>query len=56
MGHLLHIKEGVAQVDPLPMIAYDLGILPLIQYLRTARPRVTHSWYADDAGVGGKFV
>ena len=29
-GHFLHSKEGVTQVDPLVMIAYGLGILPLI--------------------------
>ena len=52
-GNLLHIKEGVNQGDPQDMIAYGLGILPLIRYLRTAHPGVTKSWYDDDSGAGG---
>ena len=28
-GHFLHIKEGVTQGDPLAMIAYGIGVLPL---------------------------
>ena len=51
----MHIKEGVTQGDPLDMIAYGIGVLPLIRELRGAHPRVTHPWYADDAGAGGKF-
>ena len=30
-GHLINIKEGVTQGDPLDMITYCLGILLLIQ-------------------------
>ena len=35
------------------MIAYGIGVLPLIRELRNAHPRVTHPWCADDAGAGG---
>ena len=38
------------------MIAYGIGVLPLIRELREAHPRVTQPWYADDAGVGGVFI
>ena len=38
------------------MIAYGIGVLPLIRELREAHPRVTQPWYADDAGVGGTFA
>ena len=55
-GHFLHIKEGVTQGDPLAMIAYGIGVLPLIRELREAHPRVTQPWYADDAGSGGTFT
>ena len=37
------------------MIAYVIGVLPLIRELRGAHPRVTHPWYTDDAGAGGNF-
>ena len=37
------------------MIAYGVGVIPLIRELRGAHPRVTQPWYADDAGAGGKF-
>ena len=51
----MHSKEGVTQGDPFSMIAYGIGVLPLIRDLRRDHPRVMHTWYADDAGVGGKL-
>ena len=39
-GHFLHSKEGVTQGDPLAMIAYGIGVLPLIRELRNAHPWV----------------
>ena len=54
-GHFLHSKEGVTQGDPLSMIAYVIGVLPLIRDIRRAHPRVTQPWYADDMGAGGKL-
>ena len=55
-GHFLHSKEGVTQGKPLAIIAYGIGVLPLIRDLRGAHPRVTQPWYSDDAGAGGKFT
>ena len=40
-GHFLHSKEGVTQDEPLDMIVYGIGALPLIRELRNAHPRVT---------------
>ena len=51
----MHIKKGVTQGDPLTMITYDIGVLPLIRALQGAHPRITQPWYADDAWVKGKF-
>ena len=51
----MHSKEGVTQRDPLAMIAYGIGVLPLIRELRGAHPRVTQLWYTNDEGAGGKF-
>ena len=53
--HFLHSKEGVTQGDPLAMITYEIGVLPLIRELQVSHPRVTQLWYADDTGAGGKF-
>ena len=52
-GHFLHIKEGVTQGDPLAMIAYGIGVLPLIRDLRRDHPHVTQPWYTDDGGGRG---
>ena len=38
------------------MITYGILVLPLIRDTSRSHPRVTQPWYADDAGVGGKFV
>ena len=55
-GHFLHIKEGVTQRDPLAMITYDIGFLPLIRELWGSQHSVTQPWYMDDPGAGGKFL
>ena len=54
-GHLLHSKEGMTQSYPLDMIAYGIGVPPLIRELRGAHPQVTQPWYVDDTGAGGKL-
>ena len=54
-SHFLHIKEGVTHGDPLNMIKYGLGILPLIRDLWTAHPGSTETYYGDYAGAGGTF-
>ena len=55
-GHFFHSKEGVTQEEPLAMIAYDIGVLPLIRELQGAHPHVTQPWYADDTEAGGEFT
>ena len=44
------------QKDPLAMIAYGIGILPLINNLKQEIPDVTHPWYADYCGALGTFA
>ena len=51
----MHSKEGVTQGDPLAMITYGIGVLPLIRELWDSHPRVTHPWHTDDMGAGGKI-
>ena len=46
----------MTQGGPLEMIAYGIGILPLIHNLKREIPDVTHPLYADDAGALGTFV
>ena len=38
------------------MIAYGIGVLPLIRELREDHPLVTQPWYSDDVGAGGTFI
>ena len=45
----------MTQGDLLAMIAYVIGVLPLIWELWNTHHWVTKSWYADDAGAGGMF-
>ena len=52
----LHSREGVTQGDPLVMIAYSIGILPLIKNIKWEIPDVTQTWYADYAGALGTFA
>ena len=52
----LHSKEVVMQVNPLAMIAYEIGILPLIKNLKRWIPHVTQPWYADNVGALGAFA
>ena len=54
-GHFLHRKEGVTQGDPLAMVAYGIGVLPLIRELRDTHPCVTQPWYADNPGTRETF-
>ena len=54
-GNFLHSKEGVTQGYPLAMIAYGIGVIPLIQELWGAHPRVTHPLYGDYVGLGVSF-
>ena len=53
---ILHSREVVTKGDPLAMIAYRIGILPLIKNLKQEIPDVTHPSYADAAGTIGKFT
>ena len=39
--HFLHIKKEVTHGDPLSMIPYGIGVLPLMRELQDAHPRVT---------------
>ena len=44
------------QGDPLAMIAYGIGIIPLIKNLKRAIPDVTQPWNADNNGALGAFA
>ena len=56
MGHFLHRKEGVTKGDPLAMIVYVIGIIPLILDLWTSHPIVTQPCYADDTETISTFA
>ena len=44
------------QGDPLEMIAYRIGIPPIIKNLKREIPDVTQPWYADNSGALGTFA
>ena len=52
----MHSREGLTQGGALAMVAYGLGVLPLIKNLKTAHPDVTQPCYDDNAGALGKFL
>ena len=52
----LHSKEGMTQGDPLVMIAYGIGILPLIKNPKREIPDATQLWYAAADGDLGTFT
>ena len=51
----MHSREGVTQWDPISMVAYGIGVIPLIKRLKSVFPDVAYPWYADDAGAIGGF-
>jgi hypothetical protein len=54
-GTFLSSKEGVTQGDPLSMFADGVGLLPFFRPLKKDYPEMVQTWYADDAGLGGKY-
>ena len=42
--NFLHSTEVVMQEDQLDMVAYGVGIFPLIKLLKSAYPDVMHPW------------
>ena len=46
----------MTQGDTLTIIAYGIGIIPLIKNIKREIPDVTQPWYAEDAGTLGTFA
>ena len=53
--HFFHIKEYINQGNPLVVIAYTIGILPLVHELCATHTQVSQLFYKDDTGPGVKF-
>ena len=39
----------MAQGDPLAMVNYGIGFVPLIKHLKEESPGITQPWYTDDS-------
>ena len=53
---ILHSRKGVRKGYPLAMIAYRIGILPLIKNLKREITDVTEPWYTYDSGALGTLA
>ena len=51
----MHIMEGMTQGEPLSIVAYVIGVLLPIKFLKVAYPDATQTWYSDNAGAIGTF-
>ena len=56
MERFLHSREGMTQGDPIAMIEYGIGILPLIKNIKQEIPDVTQTCYAENSGALGTFA
>ena len=52
---VLFSKVGATQGDPLLMIIYGVGMLPLTRSLKKQILDCLQPWYADNTAAGGKF-
>ena len=52
----LYSREGLTQGEPLAMVAYGIGTLPLTKNLISEFPDITQPWYAENAGALGMFT
>lgn len=50
---IISSQTGTTQGGPESMIAYGVGILPMIRQLKTEFPNILQVWYADDGGAKG---
>ena len=54
-ANIIHSREGVTKGNPMPMVDYGIGIIPLMKFLKSMYPDVTQPWYSDYYGALGKF-
>ena len=43
------------QGEPLTMVTYSIGIIPVIKWMKMAYLDITQPWYAEDAGALGTY-
>jgi hypothetical protein len=55
-GKFLLSCKVITQGDPMAMLGYALGILPIIRQLKVEFPEAEQPWYADDAATVAIFA
>ena len=52
---IIFSKEGVTQGDPLSMVVYGIGMIPLTLQLKREILDCFQPWYDEDAAAGENF-
>ena len=54
-ANIVHSRESVTQGDPLDIVAYVIGVLPLTKCLKAAYLDATDPRQTDNSGARGTF-
>jgi hypothetical protein len=55
-GEFLLSQKGITQGDPIAMLGYAIGMMPLISPLKAEFPELEQPWYAGDSEAAAEFT